>query len=77
MTITRKQVPNNKRIQHTAALFGLNFPLQLEPFVYTITGKIAEDYHGGYWEFYALSNGGFYMSPHSDSTFNVSCENGF
>ena len=75
--ITRKQVPNNKRIQHTAKLFGLNFPLQLEPLVYTITDNIADDYHGGYWEFYTLSNGGFYMAPHSDTPFNVSCENGY
>ena len=77
MTITRKQVPNNKRIRHTADLFGLNFPLQLEPLVYTITDNIAEEYNGGFWEFYALSNGGFYMAPHSDTPFNVNCENGF
>ena len=78
MTITRKQVPNNKRIQHTADLFGLNFPLQLEPLVYAIKDNIADDYNGGYWEFYALSNRGFYMKPqHSDTPFNVSCENGY
>jgi hypothetical protein len=77
MTITRKQVPNNQRIQHTADLFGLNFPLHLEPFVYAITGSIADDYDGGYWEFYELSNGGFYMAPHSDTPFQVSCENGY
>ena len=77
MTMTRKQVPNNKRIQHTADLFGLNFPLHLEPFVYAITGSIADDYDGGYWEFYELSNGGFYMAPHSDTPFQVSCENGY
>ena len=77
MTITRKQVPDQNRIQHTANLFGLNFPLHLEPLVYTITGNIAEEYDGGYWEFYTLSNGGFYMAPRSDTPFNVSCENGF
>jgi hypothetical protein len=75
--ITRKQVPNNKRIQHTAELFGLNFPLHLEPIVYAITDNISEEYNGGYWEFYELRNGGFYMAPRSDSPFNVSCENGF
>ena len=32
---------------------------------------------GGYWEFYSLSNCGFYMAPKSDSIFHVSCENGF
>ena len=77
MNITRKQVPNNKRIQHTAELFGANFPLHLEPLVYAITDNIADEYNGGYWEFYTLSNGGFYMAPHSDTPFNVSCENGF
>jgi hypothetical protein len=65
--ITRKQVPEHKRLSHTAKLFGLNFPLQLEPLVYAITDNIANDYHGGYWEFYELSNGGFYMAPHSDT----------
>jgi hypothetical protein len=77
MTIIRKQVPNNKRIGHTANLFGLNFPLHFEPFVYAITDNIADDYNGGYWEFYTLSNGGFYMAPQSDKPFQVSCENGF
>ncbi len=75
--ITRKQVPENQRLQHTAKLFGVNFPMRLEPFVYTITDSIADEYDGGYWEFYELSNGAFYMAPHSDRTFNVTCENGF
>ena len=75
--ITRIQVPEHKRLSHTAKLFGLNFPLQLEKLVYAITDNIAEDYKGGYWEFYALSNGAFYMAPHSDTPFNVSCENGY
>ncbi|MGR8998799.1 MAG: antirestriction protein [Gammaproteobacteria bacterium] len=75
--ITRTQAPDHLRIQHTAKLFGLNFPLHLEPLVYTITGNIASDYNGGYWEFYELSNGGFYMAPDSDNPFKVSCENGF
>ncbi|MGR8998212.1 MAG: antirestriction protein [Gammaproteobacteria bacterium] len=45
--------------------------------MYSITVNIADDYNGSYWEFYELSNGGFYMAPRSDSKFNVSCENGF
>ena len=75
--ITRKQVPEHKRLSHTAKLFGANFPMAFEPTVYNITDSIAEEYNGGYWEFYELSNGGFYMSPHSDTPFQVSCENGF
>ena len=75
--IIKNQVPDHKRIQHTATLFGANFPMKLEPVIYNITGNIAEEYNGGYWEFYTLSNGGFYMAPNSDTPFNVSCENGF
>lgn len=76
-TITKSLVPNNRRIKVTADLFGVNFPMRLEPFVYHITGSIAEAYQGGYWEFYILSNGAFYMALDSDAKFNVSCENGF
>lgn len=75
--ITRKLVNNNQRINHAADIFGIHFPMRLEPFIYAITDKLAHEYNGGYWEFYALSNGGFYMAPGSYLPFNVSCENGF
>ena len=45
--------------------------------MYTITDLIAEDYHGGFWDFWELSNGGFYMSPRSHKRFNVGCDNGY
>jgi hypothetical protein len=60
----------------TADLFGVYFPLQLEPFVFAITSKLSEDYSGGYWHFYRLSNGGFYLAPDSDRKFQVVSENG-
>jgi len=40
-----------------------------------ITERMTEDYEGGYWEFFTLSNGGFYMAPGSDTRFDVSCDN--
>ena len=43
----------------------------------TITDRIAEDCRGGFWDFWELSNFGFYMSPRSDKRFNVSCDNGY
>ncbi len=57
--------------------FGLHFPLQLEPIVYGITERMATDYKGGYWDFYTLSNGGFYMAPGTDDVFHVTCDNMF
>lgn len=76
-TISRLQVSDKQRIQHTADLFGIRFPLNIEPAIYSITGNIASEYNGAYWEFYALSNGGFYMAPCSDQTYQVSCANGY
>lgn len=75
--ITRKQVDINQRIKHAADIFGIHFPMRFEPFVYALTDKLVHDYNGGYWQFYALSNGGFYMVPESYIPFDVSCVNGF
>ena len=75
--ITRNVLPTHRRTQVTSELFGLNFPMKLEPLIFNLTDHIADNYSGGYWDFYTLSNGGFYMSPCSDEHFNVSCENGF
>lgn len=75
--ITRQRIATNQRVSHTARLFGLNFPMRLEPFIYAMAEEMGHEYRGGYWQFYKLSNGGFYMAPDSDTQFKVSCENGF
>ena len=73
--VTRELVPEDQRLSITERLFGLHFPLQFEPVVYGITERMAESYSGGYWDMYTLSNGGFYMAPASDTTFQVKCDN--
>ena len=70
-------VPEDERLEHIAHTFGARFPLQIEPLVFVLTAELAPAYDGGYWDFYALSNGGFYMAPSSDDDFAVICENGF
>ena len=74
-TVTRELVPENQRLYITEKLFGVHFPLQLEPVIYGITERMAEDYNGGYWEFWSLSNEGFYMAPSEDRIFHVKCRN--
>ena len=74
--ITVHLVPDADRVHYTSKLFGIDFPMRLEPTVFDMAGRLAAEYNGGYWLFYALSNGGFYMAPRSDTTFIVSCENG-
>ncbi len=70
-------VPEDERLGHIAHVFGARFPLQIEPLVYVLTAELAPAYDGGYWEFYSLSNNGFYMAPSTDETFAVVCPNGF
>ena len=74
-TVTRTLVSEDQRLIITEKLFGVHFPLQLEPVIYGITERMAEDYTGGYWDFYSLSNGGFYMAPSEDRIFHVKCQN--
>ena len=78
MTCTCCQpLSDNQRIAYPAALFGAAFPFGVEPAIFTFAQELSSDYTGGYWEFYALSNGGFYMAPESGSLFVVRAENGF
>ena len=75
--VTRKLIPEEQRLSHIEKLFGAHFPLMLEPVIYGITERMAEAYRGGYWQFYTLNNGGFYLAPEGDQVYQVSCDNYF
>ena len=76
-TVTRELVPEDRRTAIAERYFGIHFPLKLEPVIYGITERMANEYNGGYWDFYLLSNGGFYMAPSTDAVFHVTCDNMF
>ena len=75
--LSRRTLADDERVDFVHALFGLNFPFRLEPSVFSMADRLAENYNGGYWQFYALGNGGFYMAPDVDHDYRVVCENGF
>ena len=75
--VTKELVPEDQRLAVTERLFGIHFPLQMEPVVFDITEKMATEYKGGYWDFYTLSNGGFYMAPSGEDVYHISCDNMF
>ena len=75
--IYSEPVPENRRMDFINQLFGLDFPLRIEPTIYGNASRLSSDYGGGVWEFYALSNGGFYMAPRSGTSFSALCENGY
>jgi hypothetical protein len=75
--ITRRALADEERADFVHAMFGLSFPLRLEPTVFSVADHLAKDYNGGFWLFHALGNGGFYMAPDVDRGYEVSCANGF
>ena len=79
--ITRVLVPEAERMAFVDRLFGIKYVLQLEPTVFQFAEHLAAEYHGGYWQFFGLSNGGFYMAPRNgsanDTVYAVSSMNGF
>lgn len=70
-TVTEDLVPDHERLSITADLFGFFFPMKLEPAIYQFAETLSDDYRGGYWTFYHLSNGGFYMAPDQNEQFEV------
>ena len=76
-TTNRRTLTDAERADFVHQLFGLHFPMMVEPTIFGMAQRLSPDYRGGYWQFYSLTNGGFYMAPDSDATFNVVCENGF
>ena len=75
--VTRELVPEDQRLSITERLFVIHFPLRLEPVIFGITEQMAPEYHGGYWDMWKLSNGGFYMAPSGDAVYHVTCDNMF
>ena len=56
-------------------LFGIKYVRQLEPTVFQFAKNLAAASHGCYWDFYELSNGGFYMAPRTNTVFAVTIPN--
>jgi len=74
--IVAQIVPHNLRMRTLPKRFP-NLNLVFESLVYTHMDHFAAGYNGGFWEFYELSNGGFYMSLRSDVVFDVTVQSNY
>ena len=61
-TIFAKKVDEADRARVLAAHFPIAF-VRFENFVQLLAEKICLQYHNEPWDFFELSNGGFYMAP--------------
>lgn len=69
--ITAALVSDEQRLFILPRFFGYSQMLRAEALVYGYMSKLSVDYTGGYWHFYELSNGGFYMAPEIDKAMHI------
>lgn len=74
--IQKEKVTHSDRLETLPRLFGGQF-LEVEFSIYSWMKHLSKDYNGGYWDFFKLSNGGFYMAPNTDQKFDIVCAGNF
>lgn len=63
-------VPDNNRIKFLPKHVGL-FMTRFETSIYNWMSRLDNEYNGGYWEFYELDNGGFFLAPSEDRDYKL------
>lgn len=69
--VTAKIVPDSERLQELPNKLGQQF-MHVEFAIYSFMENLCGKYNGGFWEFYSLSNGGFYMAPTIGNNLKIS-----
>lgn len=76
--VTAALVAEKARMSFLPAYFGPRFFLRGETLVYAWLQRLSKNYEGGNWDYYTLSNGGFYMAPTMEGLLRIVVEgNGF
>jgi hypothetical protein len=65
IAITATEVSEAKRLGTLPKYFGAR-ALGVESYIFRYMEEMASAYRGGFWHFYELSNGGFFMAPAGD-----------
>ena len=77
VTVRAMRVPDSKRLNTLPRHFGRQLMMG-EALVYQSLQSVCKTYPGGLWDFFELTNGGFYMRPHMEGPLHIQCEvNGF
>lgn len=75
--ITRIKCPDEERLDFLFNAVGRDF-LRYEQLTFGYMDAACEEYYGGMWDFYSLSNGGFYMALVHDTPLKLQwAENAF
>lgn len=77
MTLSAREIPSAERLKALPRHFDRHM-FHVEHAIYAFMRRLAKKYTGGYWNYYELSNGGFYMAPAQDTPFEINVDtNGF
>lgn len=69
--ITAESIPESERMQALPFYFK-NHMLAVEKQIYSCMHQFCQGHNGGFWDFYRLDNGGFYMACHSKARYFLS-----
>lgn len=69
--VIARRMEEAQRLSALPTAFGRHW-LRFEQSVYAAMNELTKEYTGGYWDFYELSNGGFYMAPQQAAGFTFS-----
>lgn len=72
-SITRKEITDSVQRSMILPKYFPGAELKAELLVYHWMDRLCDGYSGGYWLFYELSNGGFYMAPQNKTEFETQC----
>ena len=76
--VTASLVAANRRLTFLPSYFGARLMMRGEARVYAWLRRLCEGYSGGYWHYYTLTNGGFYMAPELSERLRLEVDgNGF
>ena len=64
-------VPEDQRLSVLPDTFGFAQMLRAEALTYGWMSKLSIDYTGGYWHYYKLDNGAFYMAPSEEKRWRI------
>ena len=82
-TITATLVPEDERMNElpSRGLHALNLgspiPLGLDMQVFSVMDRLSASYSGGVWDYWRLSNGGFFMSPRREDSMTIRVDGNF
>lgn len=68
--VTASLVAESDRLSFLPEVIGPHF-MRFEALVYRWLSNLSQDYNGGFWNYYRLSNGGFYMAPDKDAALRL------